>query len=164
LPTLPASAQHTGAEPAIRAATARRVVAALVDFSIAGALTFYYWRVLAPRLLLKGRMVAGVGLIFVLLPSAYILLRDALGGKSIGKLLLGLTTVNLAKRRPAGVSDSILRNIIFGFLIVPIVGWAILAVIVAVTGAQILLGRRQRWGDGLARTTVVDDADVRMII
>lgn len=163
LPSLPEPLPCADGELAVPVVTARRLVAALVDFSIAGALTFYYWRVLAPRLLLKGRVVAGVGLIFVLLPSGYILLRDALGGKSIGKLLFGLTAVNLAKKRPAGVTDSILRNIIFGFLVVPIVGWAIVVALVAVAGAQVLLGHRQRWGDGLARTTVLDDAHVRLI-
>src|SRR5688572_23618364 len=44
--------------------------------------------------------------------AGYLLLRDAIGGQSIGKLLLGLVVVDLETGRVASVSGSVRRNLL----------------------------------------------------
>ena len=136
----------------------RRLLAGAVDLAICVGLTFYLDRFVIPRLLLRSRFrgLAAIALL-LLIPALYAVLRDALGGKSIGKLFCSLTAVNLAARRPAGFRDSFLRNIAFGFLLTPILGWTIFAAIAVIAGFQILTGKARRIGDRLAGTTVVDD-------
>jgi hypothetical protein len=82
--------------------------------------------------------------------AAYLLLRDAVGGQSIGKILSGLTVIRVQTGRPCSVMDSVRRN---AMLLVP--GANVVAVFFeAVT---ILRDRQgQRLGDRLAQTQVVE--------
>jgi uncharacterized RDD family membrane protein YckC len=141
----------------------KRTLAGTIDGVIAVAIISYFVQNFAPRLLFRSRGALIAGLAVLALPALYLVLRDAFGGKSIGKLLFGITTFNAAKGRVAGVGDSILRNVIFGFVAIPYVGWGLATAIAVVTSVQILSGRPQRWGDGLAHTLVVDDADLRAL-
>jgi uncharacterized RDD family membrane protein YckC len=140
----------------------KRAVAGGLDAVLVAAMLFYLHAVVLPRLLLRGRNGFIAGLAVLALPAFYVLLRDALSGKSLGKLLIGITVINAINRRPAGIADSVLRNIVLGFVVVPYVGWAIAAAISLVIAVQILSGRSDRWGDAFARTLVVDDADVEV--
>lgn len=56
-----------------------------------------------------GDSVAMFGFILAIFP---ILLRDATGGVSLGKLITGLKTIDFATKQPCGVGKSIIRNII----------------------------------------------------
>ena len=82
--------------------------------------------------------------------AVYLLLRDAVGGQSIGKIMMGLTVIRVETGRPCSVIGSIQRN---AMLLVP--G----ANIVAVFFEPITILRDpqgQRLGDRLAQTQVVE--------
>ena len=87
--------------------------------------------------------------------SAYVLLRDAARGQSLGKFLFGLVVINLETGRPATLARSIRRN---GMLLLP--GANVAAVLLEV----ITLTRDpqgQRLGDRLAQTQVVEGLGAR---
>jgi hypothetical protein len=82
--------------------------------------------------------------------AIYLLLRDAIGGQSLGKLLVGLVAIDLQTGRPCTWKESAFRNV---FFVVP--G----ANIVAVFLESISIVRDpqgQRLGDRLAQTMVVE--------
>ena len=82
--------------------------------------------------------------------SVYLLLRDAVGGQSIGKVMMGLTVVRVETGRPCSVMGSIQRN---AMLLVP--GANVVAVFLE--SATILRDPQgQRLGDRLAQTQVVE--------
>jgi uncharacterized RDD family membrane protein YckC len=81
-----------------------------------------------------------------------------LSGKSVGKLLTGLTVVNQGAKRRANLRDSFLRNVPFGFLVAPIFGWLVFLALSVVAAFQIALGKPRRFGDGMAGTTIMTDA------
>ena len=89
----------------------------------------------------------------VLLPNPYLLLKDAIEGKSIGKLVMGIVAYNEKEGRPGGLLDSIIRN---WYLVIPMVGPLVVS---AAIGAQILTGRRRRLGDEGADTVVISDLE-----
>lgn len=107
----------------------------------------------------------------MLIPALYMVIRDALGGKSVGKLLLGLTTYNLRERKPADFADSVLRNWFFAVLLLPpslnllrvtfSFGMVVFALLSLLVMLQILVGDGRRLGDGQAGTLVVDDRALR---
>ena len=77
---------------------------------------------------------------FVVLP--YLLLKDSLWGRSLGKLCTGLRAVHVSKRPPT-ILQSFQRNLP---LLLPIVHWVAIA--------EILAYRRQRIGEEWAGTRV----------
>jgi uncharacterized RDD family membrane protein YckC len=82
--------------------------------------------------------------------AAYLLLRDAVGGQSIGKIMMGLTVIRVETGRSCSAMDSVRRN---AMLLVP--GANIVAVFFeAVTILRDSQG--QRLGDRLAQTQVVE--------
>ena len=106
--------------------------------------------------------------ILVLGPCVYLLLRDAIAGRSIGKLLTGLVTWDISRRAPAGLMDSVIRNWPLAALAYPLDGpawlpllWPLYA-LKTIAGllalsmvVQVVMGRPRRSLDGMATTQVV---------
>jgi uncharacterized RDD family membrane protein YckC len=93
--------------------------------------------------------------LYLPLGAGYLLLRDAIGGQSIGKLLLGLVVIDLETGRVSSVSGSLRRNLL---LLLP--GANVVAVFLearAITADP----QGQRLGDRLAQTQVVEGAGAR---
>jgi uncharacterized RDD family membrane protein YckC len=87
--------------------------------------------------------------------AVYLLLRDAVGGQSIGKIMMGLTVIRVETGRPCSVMGSIQRN---AMLLVP--GANVVAVFLEpVTILRDPQG--QRLGDRLAQTQVVEGFGAR---
>lgn len=152
LPNRQPAQSTAGVDDNIAAPRTLRIAAGLIDYAIAVLLAIL---VLSPGF----RMFNLIGLkklISLVIPSIYLLLKDCIDGKSIGKLIIGLTAFNTHEGKPAGFSDSILRN---WFLAVPLIGPTILGPITAI---QIFI-RNRRWGDGFSNTIVVTDAKIGKI-
>ena len=97
---------------------------------------------------------------------AYILIGDGFsGGRSIGKRITGLQTVNVRTQDVAGFKESIIRNLPLAsaYLVfsIPYVGWIAAAAITAVE-ALLMLGNEQgvRLGDELAHTQVLQSGQL----
>ena len=90
--------------------------------------------------------------------QATLLLRDAIGGQSIGKILLGLVVIDLTTGRAASVSGSTKRNVL---LLLP--GANIVAILLE---ARTIMSdpQGQRLGDRLAHTQVVEGAGARDLV
>jgi uncharacterized RDD family membrane protein YckC len=85
------------------------------------------------------------GIIIIVVPFLYYLLSDALPkGQSIGKKLLNISVVHENTGAYCTVTQSIIRNIL-----TPILG--------AFEAVFIVLKRRQRLGDMLAKTIVINN-------
>jgi hypothetical protein len=137
------------------AAKSKRIVAALIDLGI--AVGFMLLLLSLPSGL---RLFVRRGLIFRILsftPGLYMLLRDSIGGHSIGKLVVGLVVYDVAQGRRAGLVESVVRNWSLALGGIPFVGWAIAGVSALLMGVQILLGRKQRFMDGSASTQVIEE-------
>lgn len=102
-------------------------------------------------------------------PAVYVLFRDAIGGRSLGKLLLGLVVWDDRASRPAGFLDSVIRNAPFAVLLLPLGGplvhgllWPLylvklVAAMLSVTMLwQILRRHPRRILEGPATTHVID--------
>jgi uncharacterized RDD family membrane protein YckC len=114
----------------------RRLIAVGVDSSFVAVAAYFYWNsgfwpYLAP----------GV---------AYLVFRDGIHGQSIGKFLMGLMVISLETGRPATLSSSVRRNLLF---LIP--GANVVALILEV---RTLIGdpQGQRLGDRLAQTQVIE--------
>jgi uncharacterized RDD family membrane protein YckC len=96
--------------------------------------------------------------LYLALGAAYVLLRDAIGGQSIGKIVVGLVVIDLTTGRPASVSGTLKRNFL---LLLP--GANIVAIVLE---AQTIMSdpQGQRLGDRLAHTQVVDGAGARDLV
>jgi len=96
--------------------------------------------------------------LYLALAAAYLLLRDAIGGQSIGKILLGLVVIDLTTGRAASVSGSLKRNFL---LLLP--GANIVAIVLE---ARTIVSdpQGQRLGDRLAHTQVVEGAGARDLV
>ena len=82
--------------------------------------------------------------------ALYMLLRDGIGGQSLGKLLVGLVVVNVRTGQLCTWKDSVLRNV---FVLIP--GANVVAVLLeSVTIIRDPQG--QRLGDRLAQTQVIE--------
>lgn len=134
----------------------RRALARLLDCMVALAPLFWMTR---------GHRRAGE-----LIAAAILLTADSLfgPGRSLGKRLFGLCTLVVATQRPAGVRQSVRRNLVFALGLAPALAGAplpvtlgVLAAIAALEAGVALrpltrdLGQR-RLGDLLAGTQVVD--------
>jgi uncharacterized RDD family membrane protein YckC len=90
--------------------------------------------------------------------AVYLLLRDAVGGQSIGKIMLGLTVVRVENGQPCRAIDSVTRN---AMLLVP--GANIVALFLEAW--TIMRDRQgQRLGDRLAQTQVVDGLGAKDLV
>lgn len=140
--------------------TTRRLGAAAVDVGVAWGLM--YW--LSERVIMSlGRGGRGgwlARLVLMTAPAVFLVFRDSLRGKSPGKVLFGVSAVSLARACPAGLVDSLVRNVPLGFLAIPGLGWLLHLGVVLVGGYQILMGRAFRVGDAYAGTTVILDRDL----
>ena len=85
--------------PYAKADLKRRLLAALVDGVLVAVSLFYYRAFGSPLYLVTG--------------VAYLMLRDAIAGRSIGKFLCGLMVVNLETGQPCGLRPAIQRNLLF---------------------------------------------------
>ncbi len=113
-----------------------------------------------------GRLLSPVGWLAGL---AYVLVCDGFsGGRSIGKRLTGLQTVNLRTQDVAGFKESIIRNLplALAYLLfsVPYIGWIVAGAVTAFE-ALLIIGNEQglRLGDEMAHTQVLQSGqlDVR---
>jgi uncharacterized RDD family membrane protein YckC len=127
--------------PYTKADVAKRFNAALVDALVVVTLCLLYWTANSLPYLAAG--------------AGYLLLRDAIGGQSVGKLLSGLVVIELTTGRAASVTASAKRNLL---LLLP--GANVVAIFLeARTIARDPQG--QRLGDRLAHTQVVEGAGAR---
>lgn len=105
-----------------------------------------------------GRLLSPVGWLAGL---AYVLISDGFaGGRSIGKRVTGLQTINLRTQDVAGFKESIIRNLplasAYLLFSVPYIGW-IAAVAITAFEALLIIGNEQglRLGDEMAHTQVL---------
>jgi uncharacterized RDD family membrane protein YckC len=122
----------------------KRVLAASIDGLLAVTVCLVSWIGRAP--------------LYLALAAAYLLLRDAIGGQSLGKILVGLVVIDLTTGRPAFVSGSVKRNLL---LLLP--GANIVAIVLE---ARTIMSdpQGQRLGDRLAHTQVVEGAGARDLV
>jgi uncharacterized RDD family membrane protein YckC len=115
---------------------------------------------------IDGALVTTLGLLyqasesmgFLAAAALYLAFRDAIGGRSLGKLLCGLMVVSVETGRPATTRDSLRRNLV---LLLP--GANVVAVFLeATTIVRDVQG--QRLGDRLAQTQVVEGLDVKELV
>lgn len=125
----------TLATPYPKADVARRVLAAALDGSL--FLTSLYFFLHAESAW------------FVAAGAAYVGMRDAMRGRSVGKFFAGLVVISLETGKPCSLTGSVKRNLVFLFP-----GANLVAVVLEVrTAVRDPLG--YRLGDRLARTQVV---------
>ena len=86
----------------------------------------------------------------VLLGAVYLLVRDAVVGRSVGKFLAGLVVIDLETGKPSSFRGSARRNLLF---LLP--GANVVAVFLE-TGTLMKDPQGQRLGDKLAQTQVVE--------
>lgn len=114
----------------------KRLLAAWVDGMPALVAWYLYWRN-------ESLWVAAVAVL-------YLLLRDGIGGQSLGKLLAGLVVVHVPTNKLCTWKESALRNV---FVLIP--GANIVAIFLeAITMYRDPQG--QRLGDRLAQTQVIE--------
>jgi uncharacterized RDD family membrane protein YckC len=122
--------------PYAKADVRRRLIAATMDGLLVVTSGVLYWTSEFVPYLAAG--------------AAYLLLRDAIGGQSIGKFLLGLVVISLETGRPSSLAGSVRRNLV---LLLP--GANVVAVFLE-AGTIVLDPQGQRLGDRLAQTQVVE--------
>jgi len=132
------------ASPYAKADVGRRLAAAAIDGLLVVTCVGLYTDLQSPMFLAGG--------------AAYLLLRDAVGGQSVGKFLLSLTVIRLETGRPCNFARAAQRNAVF---LIP--GANIVAVFLeAFTIGRDPLG--QRLGDRIAQTQVVEGLGAREVI
>jgi hypothetical protein len=97
-------------------------------------------------------------LVDVLAGAAYLLLRDAVRGRSVGKFLCGLVVINLETGRPCGCGPSVSRNVLF---LLPGAN-VVAAFLEAATSIRDPQG--QRLGDRFALTQVVEGFGAKDVV
>ena len=122
----------------------KRLLAASIDGLLVVTLCLVCWIGRAP--------------LYLALGAGYLLLRDAIAGQSVGKILLGLVVIDLTTGRAASVSDSVKRNLL---LLLP--GANVVAIVLE---ARTIMSdpQGQRLGDRLAQTQVVEGAGARDLV
>ena len=96
--------------------------------------------------------------LFLVAGAAYLLLRDAVGGQSVGKFVLGLVVISLETGRPSTLKSSVRRNVV---LLLP--GANVVAVFLeALTVVRDPQG--QRLGDRLAQTQVIEGLGAKDLV
>ncbi len=150
-------------EPDIQVASKmRRLASGAIDLMIGGGLAFFTYWYLLKKTFFTGTQLRWliVRALIPLIPALYFLLKDSLGGKSIGKLVLNLSTVNVKSKKPIGIVDSLLRNSMLAVVAIPVLGWISFVVITLVITIQVIMGYPQRAGDRFAKTIVIADRDL----
>jgi uncharacterized RDD family membrane protein YckC len=129
------------ASPYAKADSRRRLYAATIDGLLVASIFAVFW--------------SWASIAFPAIAASFILMRDAIRGRSPGKFLFGLTVVRLDTGRPASARDSVSRNVIF---LLP--GANVAAIFLE---ARTLSRDQQglRLGDRLAMTQVVDGYGAR---
>jgi RDD family protein len=129
------------ASPYAKADLGRRLSAAVVD----GLLCLTIW------VLFKGHASA----LYLVIGSLYLLVRDSIAGRSLGKILFGLVVIDLHTGRPCGWVRSITRNAVFAL------PGANLAALFLESASVTRDPQGQRLGDRLAQTQVVEGLGAR---
>jgi uncharacterized RDD family membrane protein YckC len=127
--------------PYVKADVRKRLTAASIDGLIVATLLLMSWT---------------TGSVWYLIVSgSYLLLRDAVGGQSIGKVALGLVVIDLETGRLCPIIGSLRRNVL---LLLP--GANVVAVFLE---ARTIMAdpQGQRLGDRFAQTQVVEGAGAR---
>jgi len=130
----------------------KRFIAGIIDITIVLGIFFILFfsrRITIAILLRRGLALA--------IPHLYLLLKDSIEGKSIGKLLMNIMVYNEKEKKAGGLLDSIIRN---WYLAIPFLGPTLIALVI---GAQILSGKEKRLGDEGAWTIVITDSDYQKI-
>lgn len=130
--------------PYTKADVRKRLSAALVDALVVMTLSLGYWTGGSPLYLAFG--------------AGYLLLRDAVGGRSIGKLLFGVVVISVETGRPSSFAGSVERNLL---LLLP--GANVVAVFLEAR-TIVFDPQGQRLGDRLAQTQVVEGAGARELV
>ena len=130
--------------PYAKADVRKRLTAASIDGLLVVTLCLFYWIVDAP--------------LYLALGAVYLLLRDAIGGQSIGKIFLGLVVIDLHSGRVSSPSGSIRRNFLF------LLPGANLVAIFLEARTIISDPQGQRLGDRLAQTQVVEGAGAKDLV
>ena len=146
---------------------ARRLGAFAIDLGFVGVLTGFAIFLPPDPGLEPGGVSVYTFLSYV--PAAYLLFRDSIAGRSLGKLAMGLVVWDERTSRPAGLMDSVIRNAAFALLLIPLGGplvqgmlWPLYLVklagsmICVVMLWQILRRRPRRILEGPATTRVID--------
>jgi len=126
----------------------KRFLAGVIDIFVAAAILLFFFS--SRRLTIAIFLKRGIG---ILAPHLYLLLKDSIEGKSVGKLILGIMVFNKKEEKVGGIFDSIIRN---WYLAIPFIGPTIFAFII---GVQILTGKGKRLGDEGAGTIIISDSD-----
>lgn len=122
--------------PYAKADVKRRMSAATIDGLFVIMSCFLYW---------NSNSVA-----YLVVGAAYLLLRDAIKGQSIGKFLVGLVVISLESGRTASLAGSVRRNLLF---LLP--GANVVAIFLEAR-TVVRDPQGQRLGDRLAQTQVVE--------
>jgi uncharacterized RDD family membrane protein YckC len=130
--------------PYTKADVRKRLFAATIDGLLVATTGALYWN--------------SGSLLFLVAGAAYLLLRDAVGGQSIGKFFLGLVVISLETGRPSTFGGSVRRNLL---LLLP--GANVVAVFLeALTVVRDPQG--QRLGDRLAQTQVIEGLGAKDLV
>ena len=132
------------ASPYAKAEIGKRLLAAMIDCLLVATTLILYRQ--------------SEFLLYLFLGALYLLLRDAIAGRSVGKFLCGLVVIDLKTGRPCGRSASINRN---ALLLLP--GANVVAVFLE-TATIVRDPQGQRLGDRLAWTQVVDGYGARDVV
>lgn len=114
----------------------KRAFAATIDIALVatGCLLYFYWS----------------STWFIVAGAIYVLFRDAVQGRSLGKFLMGLVVIKVETGAPATLIGSLGRNFLF------VVPGANVAAIFLEALTTVRDPQGQRLGDKLARTQVVE--------
>ena len=130
----------------------KRIAAGMIDITVVIAIALFI--LLSKKMLLTMFLRRGIA---ILIPHFYLLLKDSIEGKSIGKVIMGIAVYNEHEKKAGGVVDSIIRN---WYLAIPFVGPTFFATFI---GGQLLAGKRTRLGDKGANTVVITDSDFQRL-
>jgi len=116
--------------------------------------------ILVAAMLVAGALVPnrGWGLVYVVAGVAYVLSRDAVLGRSLGKFACGLVVINLETGRPCGWNSSVRRNVLF---VLP--GANVVAAFLE-TGTSMRDPQGQRLGDRFALTQVIEGFGAKDVV
>jgi len=132
------------ASPYPKADMTKRFFAAMVDGTLVGIALIFYRNSQVPA--------------YLIVAAAYLLLRDAAQGRSVGKFLCGLVVVNLATGRPCGWGQCVSRNVLF---VLP--GANVVAAFLE-TSTIVRDPQGQRLGDRFALTQVVEGFGAKDVV
>jgi len=152
LPSIPTKSIEVNNNIELKSPKLKRLFAGIVDLVVVFGIIFALMS--SKRLLM---LIIVRRTLMIALPSIYLLMKDSLEGKSIGKLLMGIMVFNEKEKKSGSIAESIIRN---WYLAIPILGPTLFAIII---GVQIFAGKKQRMGDKAANTIVITDADYQTI-